>query len=135
MRAIILGAGRGSRLKALTDDQPKPYAPIGGRRILDWLLQGLDEAGIDDVVFVGGYRSDRVRADYPRLTFRHNPDWETTNILASQFLRRGLHGGRLPGQLRRHPLPARRRAPRPGAPGRRRALRRHRLAQPLRGPP
>ena len=58
MRALILGAGRGRRLKALTDEQPKPYAPIGGRRILDWLLRALDEAGLSDFVFIGGYRID-----------------------------------------------------------------------------
>lgn len=83
MRAIILGAGRGSRLKSLTDDEPKPYARIGGRRILDWLLAALREAGVHDLVFVGGYRLDRVRGDYPDLTFRHNPHWADTNILAS----------------------------------------------------
>jgi choline kinase len=83
MQAIIIGAGRGSRLKALTDDAPKPYAPIGSRRILDWLLSSLRDAGIDKIVFVGGYRYDLVRADYPDLEFRHNPDWAQTNILAS----------------------------------------------------
>lgn len=83
MRTIILGAGRGSRLNALTDEQPKPYAPIGGHRILDWLLAAQRDAGIDDIVFVGGYRADLVQQDFPELTFRHNPDWASTNILAS----------------------------------------------------
>lgn len=83
MRAIIIGAGRGSRLKALTADAPKPYAPIGDRRLLDWLLKSLRDAGLDEIVFVGGYQYEMVRADYPDLTFRHNPDWADTNILAS----------------------------------------------------
>jgi L-glutamine-phosphate cytidylyltransferase len=83
MRAIILGAGRGSRLKALTDNQPKPYAPIGDHRILDWLLASLTAAGVDDIVFVGGYRIDLVQRDYPQLRFRHNQNWSETNILAS----------------------------------------------------
>ena len=65
MRALILGAGRGRRLKALTDEQPKPYAPIGGRRILDWLLQALGDAGVSDFVFIGGYRIDRSAATIP----------------------------------------------------------------------
>ena len=34
-------------------------------------------------VFIGGYQIDKVRADYPRFTFRHNVDWENNNILAS----------------------------------------------------
>lgn len=83
MRTIVLGAGRGSRLNALTDDQPKPYAPIGDHRIVDWLLAAQRSAGIDDIVFVGGYRIDLVQRDYPELTFRHNADWAHTNILAS----------------------------------------------------
>ena len=83
MKAIIIGAGRGSRLKALTAEAPKPYAPIGDRRILDWLLASLREAGLEEIVFVGGYQYDMVRADYPELTFRHNPHWAETNILAS----------------------------------------------------
>ena len=65
MRALILGAGRGRRLKDLTDEQPKPYAPIGGRRILDWLLEALGEAGVSDFVFIGGYRIDQVSRRLP----------------------------------------------------------------------
>ena len=36
-----------------------------------------------DVCFIGGYQIDKVRADYPHFTFRHNADWENNNILAS----------------------------------------------------
>lgn len=85
MRPIIIGAGRGSRLNALTDDQPKCYAPVGGRRILDWLLQSLTEAGLDTPVFIGGYRIEQIRADYPHLTYCYNADWQNNNILASLF--------------------------------------------------
>lgn len=85
MRPIIIGAGRGSRLKALTDNQPKCYAPVGGRRILDWLLEALGQAGLLHPVFVGGYRIDQIRADYPALDYRHNDAWPDNNILASLF--------------------------------------------------
>ncbi|MDP6701755.1 MAG: phosphocholine cytidylyltransferase family protein [Candidatus Latescibacteria bacterium] len=85
MRPIIIGAGRGSRLNALTDDQPKCYAPIGRRRILDWLLEALADAGLDTPVFIGGYRIEQIQADYPQLTYCHNADWQNNNILASLF--------------------------------------------------
>ena len=85
MQPIIIGAGRGSRLNALTDTQPKCYAPIGGRRILDWLLEALQEAGLDTPIFIGGYQIDMIRADYPQLKFCHNTDWPNNNILASLF--------------------------------------------------
>ncbi|HEV8614504.1 MAG TPA: phosphocholine cytidylyltransferase family protein [Methylomirabilota bacterium] len=83
MKAIIIGAGRGRRLMPLTDEVPKCYAEIGGRRILDWCLDALGSAGLEDTVFIGGYLIDRVRADYPHLRFVHNAGWESNNILLS----------------------------------------------------
>lgn len=85
VQPIIIGAGRGSRLNALTDEQPKCYAPIGNRRILDWLLDALREADLSAPVFIGGYRIEQIRTDYPELDFRHNADWPNNNILASLF--------------------------------------------------
>lgn len=85
MRPIIIGAGRGSRLKALTDGQPKSYASVGDRRILDWLLESLAAGGMDTPVFIGGYQIGKIRTDYPQLEFCHNHDWPNNNILASLF--------------------------------------------------
>src|SRR3954469_8116380 len=85
MRAIIIGAGRGARLKAMTDNQPKCYATVNGRRILDWTLEAFDGAGLHDKFFIGGYQIEQIRADYPRLTFVHNADWQNNNILLSLF--------------------------------------------------
>jgi choline kinase len=84
-KAIIIGAGRGRRLMPLTEDTPKCYAEVGGRRILDWAVGALRAAGIGDIVFVGGYQIDRIRADYPDFSFRHNADWPNNNILVSLF--------------------------------------------------
>jgi choline kinase len=86
VRAIIIGAGRGARLKAMTDTQPKCYATVRGRRILDWTLDAFDGAGLrEEKVFVGGYQIDQIRRDYPNLTFAHNADWQNNNILLSLF--------------------------------------------------
>ena len=85
MRAIIIGAGRGSRLKTLTDAQPKCYARVGGQRILDWTLAAFDCAGLHDKILIGGYQFDMIRADYPNLKFCHNADWANNNILVSLF--------------------------------------------------
>ncbi|MEX2285724.1 MAG: phosphocholine cytidylyltransferase family protein [Planctomycetaceae bacterium] len=85
MQAIIIGAGRGSRLMPTTADTPKCFAEVGGQRILDWTLAAFAENGIDDICFIGGYRIDNVREDYPGFTFRHNENWENNNILASLF--------------------------------------------------
>ena len=88
MKAIIIGAGRGARLKAMTDSQPKCYASIQGRRILDWALEAFDNANLHDKVFIGGYQIDQLRRDYPRLTFRHNGRNERLTDVSGNVIRK-----------------------------------------------
>lgn len=83
MRPIIIGAGRGRRLNSMTDHEPKCYVRIGGRRILDGMLEALEASGLGQPVFIGGYLIDVIRADYPHVTFCHNDQWEHNNILDS----------------------------------------------------
>jgi choline kinase len=92
MQAIIIGAGRGARLMPTTADAPKCFAEVGGRRLLDWALEAFRVHGVERVCFIGGYQIDKVRQGYPRLTFRHNADWEGNNILASLFHAEDLMG-------------------------------------------
>ena len=93
MRAIIIGAGRGSRLMPTTADAPKCFAEVGGQRILDWAVDAFRQNGVDQVAFIGGYQIDKVRAAYPEFTFRHNNRWEQNNILASLFYAEDLMDG------------------------------------------
>lgn len=76
-----------------TADAPKCFAEVGGRRLVDWAAAAFRENGIDDIVFIGGYQIDKVRADYPEFTFRHNNQWESNNILASLFFAADLMDG------------------------------------------
>jgi choline kinase len=85
MRVIVIGAGRGRRLMPTTADAPKCFAEIAGRRMLDWALEAFRANGLDHVCFVGGYRIEKVKEEYPDFDFRHNADWERNNILASLF--------------------------------------------------
>jgi len=50
MRAMILAAGRGERMRPLTDRCPKPLLPVGGRRLIEWHLSRLAAAGFRSVV-------------------------------------------------------------------------------------
>jgi L-glutamine-phosphate cytidylyltransferase len=96
MRAIIIGAGRGSRLQHRTDEVPKTLVEVLGRPMLDWILEALAAGGFQrkDVVFISGYAEHVVRARYPELTFVRNERWEHNNILASLLCaREHLRGG------------------------------------------
>jgi len=83
MRAIIIGAGRGRRLMPTTENVPKCFAEVHGKRLLDWILDALAAGGVTDVCFIGGYRVEAVEREYPQLTFRYNTEWEQNNILVS----------------------------------------------------
>lgn len=50
MRALILAAGRGERLRPLTDAVPKPLLEVGGRALIDWQVERLARAGFTDLV-------------------------------------------------------------------------------------
>ena len=72
VKAIIIGAGRGIRLMPETEDMPKCMMDGGGGpRVSDWILDPLAYAGIPDIVFIGGYRIERVVQACPHLRFYH----------------------------------------------------------------
>jgi choline kinase len=85
MKAIIIGAGRGSRLGPRTDHVPKTLVEVMGRPMLDFILEALAAGGFarKDVVFIAGYAEEVVRARYPDLTFVQNTGWANNNILLS----------------------------------------------------
>ncbi|MFQ6052612.1 MAG: bifunctional sugar-1-phosphate nucleotidylyltransferase/acetyltransferase [Candidatus Bathyarchaeia archaeon] len=61
MKAVVLAAGRGVRLKPFTSTRPKAMLPVGGVPLLDWMLRGLRGAGADDVLIVTHYMEERIR--------------------------------------------------------------------------
>ena len=79
--AIVLAAGRGSRLDRYTNHLPKALVRIGGRSLLDWNLRALEAAGVGSVVVVGGYRAETLaRAGVEIAVAR---DWESAGPFAS----------------------------------------------------
>ena len=57
-KAVLLAAGRGSRLGALTENQPKPLLSVAGRPIIVHILDGLRRAGIEEITVITGYLGD-----------------------------------------------------------------------------
>jgi NDP-sugar pyrophosphorylase family protein len=62
--AVILAAGRGTRLKSVTEDLPKPLLPLAGRPMLDHVIERLGAAGFDRFLLVVGYRHELFRERY-----------------------------------------------------------------------
>lgn len=81
MKAIILAAGRGSRMKNLTEERPKCLVELRGKALLDWQLEALQAAGITDIAIVTGYKRELL-ANRGLVEF-HNPRWADTNMVSS----------------------------------------------------
>ena len=81
MRAIILAAGRGSRMGPLTDHQPKCLTEVYGKPLIEHQIHALAEAGIKDIDIVTGYQSEQLQ-DYGTHNF-YNANWQQTNMVAS----------------------------------------------------
>jgi len=64
MKAIILAAGEGTRLRPLTRTRPKPMLPIANRPLLEHVLEACRKAGIDEFVFVVGYKRERIQSHF-----------------------------------------------------------------------
>lgn len=85
-RAIIMGAGFGSRMMPATKDRPKPMVTVNGKRIIETLLDAMIAVGITDITIVRGYQKekyDELLTKYPFLNLVDNDDYATTNNISS----------------------------------------------------
>lgn len=94
-RAIILSAGQGRRLGALTERRPKCLIQFSGRTMLEWQLHRLEAAGIQEAVVVTGFGANLVDAEVARIPHGgmkvrtlFNPFYELADNLASCWLAR-----------------------------------------------
>lgn len=83
MRAVILAAGQGSRLRPFTDDRPKGMVQLAGRPLLHRQIEVLREGGVDDIVLVSGYRGDQLQM--PGVRVLENPRYAETNMVTTLF--------------------------------------------------
>ena len=81
MKAIILAAGRGSRMKDLTDQRPKCLVELGGKALLDRQLAALRDAGVNQIAIVTGYKREQLK-NRGLIEFE-NTRWAETNMVSS----------------------------------------------------
>ncbi|MFP4549023.1 MAG: sugar phosphate nucleotidyltransferase [Fidelibacterota bacterium] len=100
--AIVLAAGRGRRLKELTEDQPKPMVTVHGKSIISNLVEKLIAAGFDRIVMLVGYKAKMMQhhlnpyTEKVDLIFIENKVYATTNNiytlwLAKNYLQEGFY--------------------------------------------
>lgn len=65
-QAVILAGGTGERLRPLTENTPKPLAPVNGIPFLDYLIQSVVSAGINNILFLTGYKAEKIVERYNR---------------------------------------------------------------------
>ena len=96
MKAVILAAGMGSRLKSLTKKIPKPFLNIDGKPLIIRSLDNLDNIGIKEVIIVVGYLEDFIKNNIGtyykniKITYISNPDYSSTGSMYSLSQTEGI---------------------------------------------
>lgn len=99
MQCVILAAGMGKRLRPLTDNTPKPLVRVGGKTLLDHIVESLPSA-IDELIIVTGYLEEQIRAhcgDFfhgKKVTYVHQAEqkgtghalWLCKDLIKGRFL-------------------------------------------------
>ena len=91
MKAIILTAGRGTRISRHIDDKPKCTVPLDGKTtLIEYTVAALRRKHVDEIVIVLGYRGEVIRnllGDHG-IEYRTNPFYDVTNSIASLWFAR-----------------------------------------------
>ena len=70
-RAIIMAAGKGERMRPLTQNTPKPLIPVNGERMIDSVIHALHQNGVFEICVVVGYKKELfacLEAEYPDMS-------------------------------------------------------------------
>ena len=83
MKAIIIAAGMGQRLRPYTSDRPKCMVEINGRSLIQRQVDAYRAAGIEEIIVIRGYRGRQIQLS--NITYVDNNDYQNNNILESLF--------------------------------------------------
>lgn len=87
MKSIILAAGKGSRLRPLTNEVPKCMVQYNDQCIIDYILDSMESAGLSDNIIVHGYKGERLIQHLSKRSVRFyaNKLYDRTNMLHTLF--------------------------------------------------
>lgn len=92
MKALILAAGFGSRLMPLTQNEPKCMVKYQGKRLIDYEIEALKEAKIEEIAVVGGYLFDTLKTflkqNHGIEKIYQNKNYAQTNMVSTLFCAR-----------------------------------------------
>lgn len=81
MKAVILAAGRGSRMGGKTKEVPKCLTELCGKTLLERQIEAVRQAGIEEIGIVRGYMAEKISIE--GIKYFENPKWSETNMLMS----------------------------------------------------
>ena len=90
-RAIIMAAGKGERMRPVTETTPKPLVKVNGMRMIDSVIQALHANGIQEIYIVVGYLKEQFEVlskEYEGVTLIDNPYYDQCNNIASLYVAR-----------------------------------------------
>ena len=88
-RAIILAAGKGNRMKPVTDFIPKPLVKVNGVSFIETIINAIKMNNIKEVYIVVGYMKEKfsfLKEKYPEVTLIENPYYDTCNNISSLYV-------------------------------------------------
>lgn len=88
-RAIILAAGKGSRMKPVTDFVPKPLVKVNGVSFIETIITALISNNINEIYIVVGYMKEKftfLKEKYSEVILVENPYYDTCNNISSLFV-------------------------------------------------
>ena len=91
MKAIILAAGMGNRIKEITDGKPKSFLKVLGKSIIQYQIDTLKKAGIKDINIITGYQSNLFKQFIDQgVKLQYKPFYKATNVMGSFWFVRDL---------------------------------------------